>query len=352
MTGVASGPRSALIGAAAEAATNAELGTAISQWVGRVVPHDGYMLAAVDPVTGAGSFLAREHGYSPAAARRLTLGDPSEEDPPVAFETLAGGPHRAMVLNTDSPGPCRGPSMRAVMAGEGVGSELRVALVGARVTWGGLVLVRARGSRPFTAFEAAHAQRLGRDVVAAMKRYVSGGPLKPSGLDRPPGVLVVGADETVVAATPSARDWIDELGTVPATVSPGALVEPHAPLESTVWNLTQAARGAGAPCLTRVPTRRGWIVMRAQPMTSAEPGAVAVTIQPATGTDLLPAMALWHGLSPRESAIVGHVLQGMATKQIARRLGVSPHTVNDHFKSIYRKSGVCAREELLARFLG
>ncbi|WP_378280163.1 helix-turn-helix transcriptional regulator [Actinomadura rugatobispora] len=341
-----------MIGAAAEAGTNAELGTAISQWIGRVVPHDGYMLAAVDPVTGAGSFLAREHGYSPAAARRLTLGDRSEGEHPVTFERLVDGPHRAAVLNTDGPGPCRSPSMRAVMAGESVGSELRVALVGAGVTWGGLVLVRARRARPFSAVEAARVQRLGRSVVAAMKRYVSGRPLEPSSLDRPPGVLVVGADETVVAATPSVRDWIGELGTVPAAVSTAALVQPHALLESTVWNLTQATRGTGAPRLTRVPTRRGWIALRAQPMIGAGPGAVAVTIQPATGTELLPAMALWHGLSPRESAIVGHVLQGMATKQIARRLEVSPHTVNDYFKSIYRKTGVCAREELIARLLG
>ncbi|MES9539435.1 LuxR C-terminal-related transcriptional regulator [Actinomadura sp. NPDC000600] len=352
MTGVAIGARAALIGAAAEAGTNAELGAAISQWIGRVVPHDGYMLAAVDPVTGAGSFLAREHGYSPAAARRLTLGARAEGDDPVTLEQLVNGPRRSMVLNTDGPGPCRSPSMRAVMAGEGVGSELRVALAGAGVTWGGLVLVRARGSRPFSAVEAEHAQRLGRAVVAAMKRYVSSGPLEPSSLDRPPGVLVVGADETVVAATPSVRDWIAELGTVPAGVSAAALAAPAAPLESTVWNLTQATRGTGAPCLTRVPTRRGWIVLRAQPMTGAGPGAVAVTIQPATGTELLPAMALWHGLSPRESAIVGHVLQGMAAKQIARRLEMSPHTLNDHFKSIYRKTGVRAREELIAGLLG
>ncbi|MGI5418330.1 helix-turn-helix transcriptional regulator [Actinomadura luteofluorescens] len=352
MSGSASGPRAALIGAAAEAATNAELGAAISQRVGRVVPHDGYMLAAVDPVTCAGSFLAREHGYSPAAARLLTLGERSEGGHPIGFERLAGGPHRAVVLDSDSPGPCRSPSMRAVMAGEGVGSELRVVLVGAGVTWGGLVLVRARGSRPFSALDAARVQRLGRDVVAAMKRYVSGGPLKPSTLDLPAGVLVVGADETVIAATPSVRGWIDELGTAPAPVSTAALVQPQAPLESTIWNLTQATRGTGAPRLTRVPTRRGWIVLRAQPMTGAGPGAVAVTIQPAIGNELLPAMALWHGLSPRESAIVGHVLQGMATKQIARRLEVSPHTVNDYFKSIYRKTRVRAREELLARLLG
>ncbi|GAA4242670.1 hypothetical protein GCM10022254_76520 [Actinomadura meridiana] len=150
-----------------------------------------------------------------------------------------------------------------------------------------------------------------------------------------------------MAATPSAREWIGELETLPAH----ALAAPTIPMESTIWNLTQAARRS-LPALTRVPTRRGWIVLRAQPMTGQEENsAVAVTIQPATGTELLSAMAVWHGLTPKERTVVDHVLEGLATKQIARRLELSPHTVNDHFKSIYRKIGVSAREELITRLL-
>ncbi|MFI0367861.1 response regulator transcription factor [Actinomadura sp. 1N219] len=340
--------RAAAIGAAAEVGSTAELGTVISQWIGRAVPHDGYMLAAVDPVTGAGCFLAREHGYSPAAARRLTLGDRLDGDHPYPFERLVEGPCRVGVLNTDTPGLRRNAAMCSVMADQGVGSELRVALVDAGTAWGGLVLLRPRGGRPFSVAEAARAQRLGRDVVAAMRRYTTGAPPEPSRLDRPPGVLVVGADDTVAAATPSVREWICELGTLPAH----ALAEPHMPMESTIWSLTQAARRTNAPALTRIPTRRGWIALRAQPMSGGEKGALAVTIQPAAGTELLQAIALWHGLTPKERAVIDHAVEGLATKQIARRLAMSPHTVNDHFKSIYRKIGVSARDELVARLLG
>ncbi|WP_344908171.1 helix-turn-helix transcriptional regulator [Actinomadura meridiana] len=205
----------------------------------------------------------------------------------------------------------------------------------------------ASGVAPISAAEAARVQRLSRDVVAAMRRYATGALPQPSRFDRPPGVLTIGADEKVVAATPSAREWIGELETLPAH----ALAAPTIPMESTIWNLTQAARRS-LPALTRVPTRRGWIVLRAQPMTGQEENsAVAVTIQPATGTELLSAMAVWHGLTPKERTVVDHVLEGLATKQIARRLELSPHTVNDHFKSIYRKIGVSAREELITRLL-
>ncbi|MBT2207338.1 MULTISPECIES: helix-turn-helix transcriptional regulator [Actinomadura] len=336
----------ALAGAATEIGSAAELGAVVSRWVGRAVPHEGYMLAAVDPVTGAGCFLAREHGYSPAAARRLTLGDRRERDHPFPFERLVEGPCHVGVLNTDAPGRRRNAAMRAVMTDLGVGSELRLALVDGGTTWGGLVLLRPRGARPFSPDEASRAQRLARDIVAALRRYATGAPPEPNRLDAPPGVLVIDPDETVTAATPSARAWIRELETLP----PAALAAPDLPLESTIWHLTQAARsdGSGRATLTRVPTRRGWVAIQAQPMPT---GAVAVTIQAAAGKELLPAVAFWRGLTPREHMVVDHMLKGLSSKQIARHLRLSPHTVNDHLKSIYRKTGVSTREELLARFL-
>ncbi|MFC6930689.1 hypothetical protein ACFQHO_10360 [Actinomadura yumaensis] len=97
--------RGAVVGAAGEVGSTAELGAVISRWIGRVVPHDGYMLAAVDPVTGAGSFLARENGYSVTAARRLTLGDRPEDDHSFAFERLVAGPARVAVVDAGTPGP-------------------------------------------------------------------------------------------------------------------------------------------------------------------------------------------------------------------------------------------------------
>ncbi|TYK46707.1 helix-turn-helix transcriptional regulator [Actinomadura decatromicini] len=338
------------IEAASDVGTTVELGAVISHWVGRVVPHEGYMLAGVDPVTGVGCFLAREDGYSQAAARRLIVGDRIDGDHPYPFERRTRQ-SRVGVFNTDAPGLRRNEAMRDVMLDQGVGSELRIALAHAGTMWGGLVLLRPRGARPFSVDESVQAQRLARDVVAAMRRYAAGAPPEPRGLDLPPGVLVIGtgagaiAAETVVAATPSARGWLDELGALPAD----APTAPNPPVESIVWILTQTVRTTDKPAMTRVPTRRGWIVLHAQPLIGGT--EVAVTIQPAVGTDLLPAMAFWHGLTPKERAVVEQVLDGLAAKQIARRLEMSPHTLNDHFKSIYRKLGVSAREELIARLI-
>ena len=41
-------------------------------------------------------------------------------------------------------------------------------------------------------------------------------------------------------------------------------------------------------------------------------------------------------------------LSGATTTQMAQRLAISPHTVNDHMKSIFEKTGARTRGELSA----
>jgi pSer/pThr/pTyr-binding forkhead associated (FHA) protein len=44
------------------------------------------------------------------------------------------------------------------------------------------------------------------------------------------------------------------------------------------------------------------------------------------------------------------LLEGLAEKQVAARLKVSPHTVHNHVRKIYAAAGVGSRAELLVRF--
>ena len=53
------------------------------------------------------------------------------------------------------------------------------------------------------------------------------------------------------------------------------------------------------------------------------------------------------GLTTREKEILRLLSQGYSQKKIAVFAGISPHTVNDHLKSIYKKMGVVSRGEAL-----
>lgn len=52
-------------------------------------------------------------------------------------------------------------------------------------------------------------------------------------------------------------------------------------------------------------------------------------------------------LTPRELEIVGLIADGLPSKEIAARLGISTGTLKVHLNRIYRKTGVSTREELL-----
>ncbi len=56
-------------------------------------------------------------------------------------------------------------------------------------------------------------------------------------------------------------------------------------------------------------------------------------------------------LSPRERQTLDLLLEGLSDKEIADRLDISPHTVNQYNKSIFRRFGVRSRTALLARLL-
>ncbi len=56
-------------------------------------------------------------------------------------------------------------------------------------------------------------------------------------------------------------------------------------------------------------------------------------------------------LTPTERNVVVLVCQGLTNPQIARRLGVSPRTIQGHLLNVFKKLGVSSRTQLVARML-
>lgn len=54
-------------------------------------------------------------------------------------------------------------------------------------------------------------------------------------------------------------------------------------------------------------------------------------------------------LTPRQREVLQQLVEGASEKEVAARLGVSPHTAHDHVKALYRALGVRSRGELLGR---
>lgn len=54
-------------------------------------------------------------------------------------------------------------------------------------------------------------------------------------------------------------------------------------------------------------------------------------------------------LSPREIELLQLLARGYSNRKAAAELGISPHTISDHVKSIYRKLRVSSRGEAMVR---
>jgi DNA-binding CsgD family transcriptional regulator len=149
--------------------------------------------------------------------------------------------------------------------------------------------------------------------------------------------------------TPGVERWLAEL--------PDGDWEAKERLPSAVLAVARrtlrTAGGVDAPgeiALARVLSRTGrWIVLHGASLVSDGSRRAAVIIEPAHPARISPLLMAAYGLSEREQDVTGLVLQGDSTADIAERLHLSAHTVQHHLKSVFEKTQVHSRRELLGK---
>ena len=75
----------------------------------------------------------------------------------------------------------------------------------------------------------------------------------------------------------------------------------------------------------------------------------AVIIEPAHPARISPLLMSAYGLTEREQEVTRLVLRGDSTAQIADELFVSTHTVQQHLKRVFEKTGVRSRRDLVGK---
>jgi DNA-binding CsgD family transcriptional regulator len=100
----------------------------------------------------------------------------------------------------------------------------------------------------------------------------------------------------------------------------------------------------------RLRDARGqWAILEASPLIGDDEDQIAVSIEPASGDQLISLLFAAYGLTAREREVSAEVIAGHSTSDIAGRLFISSNTVQDHLKSVFGKVGVRSRGELVAR---
>jgi DNA-binding CsgD family transcriptional regulator len=135
----------------------------------------------------------------------------------------------------------------------------------------------------------------------------------------------------------------------------------QAPVPAGAYNVAAQllAREAGVdgnPPLARVHLGSGHsLTLRAARMDSAQPAPerdITVSIETTAPGGRVSLFARARGLTPARRELLDHVVTGAATRDIARLMFLSEHTVQDHLKSIFAKTATRTRPALLARVLG
>jgi DNA-binding CsgD family transcriptional regulator len=308
-----------------------------------LMPLDAVFFATADPATLLFTSAVAEEPLV-AAAEQFMDNEFGAADVN-KFQSLAVARPKVATLDAATSGNrSDSPRYRDIMAPIGLGDELRVALVSASGCWGYLCLHRADSPHGFTAAEARVIARIATHIGNGCRDAVTA--LAGRGTDgRAPGVLVLHPDLTLAALTGEAEYWLGQLLDRPV---PGRL--PVAVLAAVArLRSIDAGHPADAPSI-RVPSAAGWLLVHASHLTHAG-GDIAVVIEAASATSVAPLVLTTWALTARERDIAMLVLRGASTHDIAAKLCLSPYTIKDHMKSIFDKSGVRSRRDLVARVL-
>jgi DNA-binding CsgD family transcriptional regulator len=308
------------------------LQTEVAATIRRAVDYDVAVQSTVDPASlldtsclplGADRDPEREQRHFDLEYRR---------EAPLSYREIARRPARAAALRLEIDDPRTVPRFVEIIAPSGGHDELRATFVADEQCWGSISLYRVLGRPEFSQedvrFFTGVSEVIGRGLRGAFLRAAT---RHTPGVADPPGHMMMSRSGSLLSTTEAAERWLATLeqdDIVPAAIT--ALVSA---LESQPA-VRMTVVGTAGPLVIHGSTAKGF------------DDAVAVIIEKPRAIDLTPAIVTAHGLTERERQVTEGVLRGLVTKQIARGLGISEYTVQDHLKAIFAKVGVATRGEL------
>lgn len=311
------------------------------------VPFDAYAWVLTDPETGVGtSPLAQVPALDelPGLIRCRYLSRAHR------WTARAAGTAAALSTATAPGGPAAGDPWVERLAGLGVRDVASTVCRDRHGLWAFLDLWRFAG--PFTGREVERIARFGDDATPRLREHLAGAFTGPPAPQPPaagtgPAVLVLDDDLTPRARTPATEAHLRALLPTDADRSP----VPAAAFNVAAQLLAVEQGVDAGPPWARVPLGAGgWATLRAARLVG-EP-AIAVSIEPTPPGERTALYARVVGLTTREAELLGHLVGGCDTHELAARLHLSQHTVQDHLKSIFAKAGVRTRRSLVARATG
>ncbi|MGE7824371.1 LuxR C-terminal-related transcriptional regulator [Paenibacillus sp. NPDC093718] len=266
------------------------------------------------------------------------------------YHELANSMEKVATLSRATNGALsKSPRYRNVLQPAGFHDEMRAALVAEGMCWGFLTIFRQVGQPIFNEEERQLLTSLA-PFMAATLRDRSLPRSTVDGIDHmpEPGLLVLSETLDILTYNAAARQWMSLLQDAEGLDG----ISLPRPLRAVCFRaLSESAQGTAysTGAHTRVRLSDGsFASIRASLLQGPDSLAkLAVTLEPANTTDMLPLISDALGLTERENEVISGILRGLSTKELAQSLFISPYTIQDHLKSIFLKTGVNSRRELI-----
>ncbi len=243
--------------------------------------------------------------------------------------------------------PSSSPSWHMNMAMGGDQEMIAALRIGGAV-WGAVGLYRAPGEPMFDSNEKAFLKAVGPDLAKGARTGLLVGEARDPQWPDSPGLVVLSEDGEVESTTQGVERWLSDLpgGDLDAGMLPPAV---HA-VAGRALRTAEGDDDPGQVALARVLSRSGtWIILHGTSLVASGSRRAAVIVEPGHPARITPLLMSAYGLTEREQEVTRLVLRGDSTGEIAERLVVSAHTVQEHLKKIFEKTAVRSRRELVGK---
>jgi len=323
-----------------------------------VIDFSAYVWLLTDPVTAVGTAPLAE---VPCITELPALIKAKYATPVNRWTALQLQASPAALLNDAVGGDLsRSRVWREVLSRYGVGDVASAVFADQYGCWGFLDLWRDDARGPFDGTDAEFIVSLVAPLTSALRHcqartFVE--PATPHRYEAGPVVLTLDDDLRISSRTAASQAWLNVL--LPPEPDERAI---PASIYNVAAQLLAAENGIDDhPASARTHLAGGfWLTVRAARLSSDEkPGALAdrgaplvVTIEEASAAERLDLFSRSFGLTAREHELLGLLATGSDTRAMARQMSLSEHTIQDHLKSIFAKTGARDRVTVLSRALG
>ncbi len=321
---------------------------ALVEEIRHTVGFDAYAWLLTDPVTEVGSSPLADVPWLPELPRQIRL----KYLTPLNRWTNLSQPPVGGLRSATRDRPEESLVWRELLVRYDVTDVASVVFRDRYGCWAFLELWRTHSTLPYGGADADVLSAIAEPVTTALRRCQA----RTFDLDAPPQertgpvVLMLSPDLEVRAQTAETEEYLR------------LLVPPEAdrrPIPAGAYNVAAQLLAVEAGMDHHSPSSRVhladgvWLTLRAARLSQAGVADdIAVTIERTSPGERLDLFARACGLTTREAELLVQLAAGADTRQTAASMFLSEHTVQDHLKAIFAKTGAPNRRVLLAKATG